>query len=117
MALDNWADLAKQYYLYEGRSGGGVELMLQRTKTNSRVNEAMARWVIAVRNLAKCWQGPYKTLFDDTFEELQDHYLNMDAFSRRQAIELAVAIAKANATPAGPVEQEKKHGLRGLIGL
>jgi hypothetical protein len=115
MPTDNWADLAKDYFLYQSQRGGSIELMLQRTLTNSRVNEAMSRWIMAVGGITRNWHGNYKDLFGNIHEELQEQYMNLEAFGRKQAIELAAAIAKANAVPGMPPEQEKKRG--GLLGL
>lgn len=115
MPADNWPDLAKDYFLYQSQRGSGVEIMLQRTKTNSRVNEQMARWIMAVGGITRNWHGKYRDLLGGIFEEIQEQYLNLGAFGREQAIELAAAIARANAVPGGPPEQEKKRG--GLMGL
>lgn len=113
----NWVDAAKQYYLWEGQRAGNIELMLQRTDTNSRTNEHMARWIVAVNGISQNWPGKYKNLFGEIFVSLQEQYLNLEAYGRKQAIELAAAIAKANIM-LGPGTEipEKRGGLAGLFG-
>jgi len=115
MPEDNWADQAKSYFLYQSQRGSGVEVMLKRTKTNSRVNTSMARWIMALEGISHNWTGPYKDLFSDVFETIQEQYMNVEAYARKQAIELAGAIAKANAIP-GPAEMPAKRA-GGLLGL
>jgi hypothetical protein len=113
---ENWVDITKQYYLWEGQRGGGLELMLQRTDTNSRVNEEMARWIMALGGITHNWKGKYKDMWGDSFIQVQNMYLILDAFSRDQAIQLAAAVAKASApVMAGASPPEEKRG--GLLGL
>lgn len=114
---ESWPELAKQFTLWESQRGGNVELMLQRTKTNSRVNEQMAKWVVSVQGITGNWHGKYKDLWGDIFGKVQDQYLNLDAFSRNQAIELAAAVAKANAPAAPGGEEHRRGGLLGLLGI
>jgi hypothetical protein len=104
--------------MYEAQSGGNVELMLQRTPTNSRENEQLARFNAVLSAMTDNWTGPYKNLWGDLPAKLQEHYLVMDAFSRKQAIELAGVVAKAEAVQAGPDGQmTKRGGLLGLLGI
>lgn len=113
----NWQDLAKTAYLYEAQSGGNVELMLQRTATNSRENQDLARFNMALSIMSKHWRGKYKDLFGDLPEKLQEHFLIMDAFSRKQAIELAGVVAKAEAIPSTDGAPQKRGGVLGLLGI
>jgi len=118
MSTPNWQDLAKTAYLYEAQSGGNVELMLQRTPTNSRENEQLARFNAVITAMTDNWSGPYKNLFGDLPVRLQEHYLVMDAYSRKQAIELAGVVARAEAVQATAEGQpQRRGGLLGLLGI
>lgn len=117
MSSPNWQDLAKTAYLYEAQSGGNVELMLQRTPTNSRENEALARFNAVLTAMTDNWTGPYKNLWGDLPVKLQEHMLVLDAFSRKQAIELAGVVAKAEAVQASAEGTPKRGGLLGLLGI
>jgi len=114
---EKWRDLAVEATLWESQRGGDIELMLKRSRTNSRINEKMGRWIMAVNGITKNWHGKYKDLLGDISGELQDHYLNMEAFARNQAIELAAAVAKANAPVAAAPEEKKRGGILGLLHL
>lgn len=118
MSTVNWQDLAKTAYLYEAQSGGNVELMLQRTPTNSRTNEQLSRFSSWLDAATGYWTGNYKHLWGDITAKWQEHYLVMDAFSRKQAIELAGVVAKAEAVQMGAEGQAaKRGGLLGLLGI
>lgn len=117
MTLPNWQELAKNQYLHELQSGGNAELMLQRTPTNSRENEALARFNASLTAMTANWDGPYKNLWSDIPVKLQEHFLVMDAFSRKQAIEMASAIAKAEAVQATQAAEGRRGGLLGLLGI
>jgi len=115
--MQNWRDLATTAYLYEAQSGGNVELMLQRTPTNSRENEQLARFGSWLDAATGYWTGNYHKLWGDITVKWQEHYLVMDAFSRKQAIELAGVVAKAEAVQMGADGQVKRGGLLGLLGI
>lgn len=114
---ENWGDLAKSFVLWESQRGGNVELMLQRTRTNSRVNEQMAKWIISLHGITGNWKGKYKDLWGDVYDQVQEQYMNLDAFSRNQAIELAAAVAKASAPPGSGGDEQKRGGLLGMLGF
>lgn len=111
---ENWAELAKDYVLYQSQRGGDVELMLQRTKTNSRTNEDLARFSNALTNITNNWRGKYTGMWSEIPVKLEEGFLTMEGYSRKQAIELAAAMARATA-PMGDVGESKKRG--GLLGL
>lgn len=117
MATPNWQDLAKTAYLYEAQSGGNVELMLQRTPTNSRENQALARFNAVFTTMTANWDGKYKNLWGDLPVVLQEHMLILDAFSRKQAIELAGVVARAEAVQSADAVQPKRGGVLGLLGI
>lgn len=118
MSTPNWQELAKTAYMYEIQSSGNIELMLQRTATNSRENQDMARFNAILTAMTDNWTGPYKNLWGDLPAQLQEHYLIMDAFSRKQAIELAGVVAKAEAVQQADMTQpQKRGGLLGLLGI
>lgn len=117
MTGPSWQELAKSAYLHELQSGGNAELMLQRTPTNSRENEALARFNASLAAMTGNWDGPYKNLWGDIGVKLQEHYLIMGAFSRNQAIEMAAAIAKAEAVQSTQMAQGRRGGLLGLLGF
>lgn len=114
MSGEKFGERAKAAVLYEQTRGGDIERMLERGPQNSRVNEAMARWIVAVRMITLNWRGKYFRLFDRVFEELQDMYLDMEGYSRKQAIELRAAEASAMAQQQE--QAEKRGGLLGLLG-
>lgn len=114
MLGEKFVDQAKEQYLYEGESGGDIGLMLEQTATNSRVNEKMARWIISVTMVVSGWRGNYQNLFGDFGTDIQRLYLNMEGYSRKQAIELAGASRPTMG--GGMVGEEKKAGLAGLLG-
>jgi hypothetical protein len=110
----DWPELAKDYVLWQSQRGTDVEVMLQRTPTNTRTNEALARWTNALCNITHHWKGPYQDMFSDIPPLLEEAFLTMDGYSRKQAIELAAAMARG-ATPDQPGQPEKKRG--GLLGI
>jgi hypothetical protein len=114
MPNDNFADLAKDYVLWQSQKAGDVDLMLKRTDTNSRTNEALGRWRNALTNITANWRGNYKNMWAEAPIALEKSYLNLDAFGRKQAIELATGIAKAS-IPGGPGDPKKPGGLLGGI--
>lgn len=115
MPSESWSDLAKDYVLWQQQRGGDIELMLQRTPTNSRTNEALARFGSSLTAITANWRGKYKDMWADIPEKLETNYLVMEGYSRKQTIELAAAMAKA---AAGVPEQEtkKRGGILGLFG-
>jgi hypothetical protein len=115
MAGESWQDLAKDYVLWQSQRGGDVELMLQRTPTNSRTNQDLARFTNALTNITNTWRGKYKGMWGDIPARLEEGFLTMEGYSRKQAIELAAAVAKASA-PVGAPEEKKRGGLLGLFG-
>ena len=115
----NWQDLSKTAYLYELQSGSNIELMLKRTDTNSRQNEKLARFCCWLNAATGNWEGNYKHLWGDLPVKLQEYYLNMDdGYARKQAIEMAGLMARAEAAQAGSEGQVmKRGGLLGLLGI
>ena len=109
---ENWAELAKDYVLWQSQRGGDIDLMLQRTATNSRTNEHLARFSSALTAITANWRGKYLDMLSDIPVKLETNYLIMEGYSRKQAIELAGAMAKVT-SPV--IEPEKKRG--GILGL
>ena len=109
---EKFVDQAKRELMYEYEAGGDVESMLQQNDTNSRVNESMARWCLLLKFVSGNWRGNYKVLFDGIIEGVQRHYLNMDGYSRVQAIEMCQA---HTVTEKGLNEKSKEKG--GIVGL
>jgi hypothetical protein len=116
MPGESWSELAKNYVLWESQKSGNIEVMLQRTDTNTRTNQRLARFSMSVQRLTSCWLGNYKNLYGDVYAELEEHYMTMEAYSRKQAIELASAVARASAPSPGEPEQKKRGGILGLFG-
>ena len=106
-----FVDLAKEQVLYEFNEGGDVERMLTMGDVNSRVNEAMARWCVAVGGVVANWQGPYQNLINVS-SDLQKMMLNLEGYSRLQAIEMK---SRATLADMNAAEQQKKGGLLGLL--
>jgi len=109
---EKFVDLAKEQTLYEFNEGGDVELMLERGPVNSRVNQDMARWCVAVEGVVANWDGPYQNLIDVS-GSLQEMMLNLEGYSRLQAIEMK---SRATLADMNAAEQQKKGGLLGLLG-
>ena len=109
---EKFVDKAKRELMYEYEAGGDVECMLEQTDTNSRVNEQMARWCLLVKFISGNWKGGYKGMFDDMVVGLQRHYLNMDGYSRVQAIEMCQA---HTITDKNLSEKREKGGILGLF--
>ena len=118
MSQPNWQDVAKTAYLYEAQSGGNAELMLQRTATNSRENEQLARFNASLEAMTGNWDGPYKNLWGDLPVRLQEHLLVLDGYSRKQCIEMAGVVARAEAVQATAEGMpQKRGGVLGLLGI
>ena len=117
MSTANWQELAKTAYLYEAQSGGNVELMLQRTATNSIENQELAQFSAALMTKTMYWRGSYKNLWGDLPVKLEEHLFRMGAFARKQAIELAGVVARAEAVEAAQAGQPKRGGILGLLGI
>lgn len=114
----NWQELSKTAYLYELQSGGSIELMLQRTGTNSRENVDLARFNAALKAMTDNWRGPYKNLWGDLPGNLEEHMLRLEAFARKQAIELAGVIGNAEAVQVtNETVPQKRGGVLGLLGI
>ena len=113
MVEGKFVDKAKEQVLYEFNEGGDVERMLTIGPVNSRVNEDMARWCLAVAGVTSTWEGKYHNLLGDINDDLQKMQLNLNAFSRGQALEMRgrQTIAEFQAG-----EQQKRGGLLGLSG-
>jgi len=112
---DKFVDLGKEAVLWASQRSGDIELMLKRSRTNSRVNEQMARWIMAVSSITKHWRGKYKDLFGDIYGEIQDQYLNIEAYARKQAIELVSAQARASMPAEMAPEVQKRGGILGIV--
>ena len=117
MSTPNWQELAKTAYLYEAQSGGQVELMLQRTPTNSRENQELAQFNSSLTAMTANWDGNYKNLWGDIPVRLQEHFLVLDGYSRKQAIEMAGVVARAEAIESQQTGTPKRGGLLGLLGF
>lgn len=116
MPGETWQDLAKDYVLWQSQRGGNVELMVQRTRTNSRTNQDLAQFTMSVQAMTDNWRGKYKNLYGNIFDRLEEQYLVMEAFSRKQCIELAAAVARASAPAPGENGDKKHGGIMGLLG-
>ena len=52
MSGEKYVDLAKEKVLYSWQDqADSVRLMLDQSRTNSRVNQEMGRWIMAVRGV------------------------------------------------------------------
>lgn len=110
--MDKFVEIAKQKLFYESDGGtDNVRLMLSRTQANSRVNEEMARWEMAVLQITACWTGAWKHTFAPLAEMLEDNFMNLNGYSRVQAIEMA----GQQSIGEKEVLAEKERG--GILGL
>jgi len=113
MIGEKFVEQAKNQLLYERQGGGGVEVMLARSSTNTRVNQEMARLSLILTAICTNWRGNWYGLFADLVADMQCLNLGMDGYARVQAIQMA----GAQTTTAGEVvSAEKKGGFLGLFG-
>jgi len=112
MTGEKFVEQVKRERLYdEYQQGDDVSAMLEQSPTNSRVNEGMARVCTVLDAVSDNWRGSWHNLFGDFTVALQRHYLNMEGFSRVQAIEMCGAHAMSEKF----IEEKKAKG--GLLGL
>lgn len=115
--MENWQELAKSAYLHELSQGGNIELMLQRSPVNTRENQELARFNAWLTERQSTWRGKWQNLYGDLPIRLQEHLLGLDAFARKQAIELAGVVAKAEAVHGPEGVAPRRGGLLGLLGI
>lgn len=110
---EKFVEQVKRERLYdEYQQGGDVSAMLEQSPTNSRVNEAMARWCMIGSQVSKNWRGKYKNLFGSMFDDIQRHFLNMEGYARVQAIDMCAA---HTITEKALLEKKEKGGLLGIF--
>lgn len=111
--MDKFVEKAKQEVLYDYEGGNDdVRLMLSQGEANSRVNEEMGRWGMAVGNLSRCWRGSWFDLFGGWGEELERRYICLNGYSRVQAIEMRGQSAIAEREV---LEKKQRGGVLGLF--
>jgi hypothetical protein len=114
MPEQTFRDQAVNQLMYTHQQGGDVGLMLDQTPTNSRVNPKMAQFCLILHHTSYLWRGNYKTLFGDIEDQIQRHYLNMEGYSRVQAIDMSAA---HSVTQEALQAKQKRGGILGMIGL
>ena len=68
--------------------------------------------MMSVRNVTLCWRGKYQDLLAGSYENLELNYLNLNAFSRVQALEMK---GQSSVAQAGLLEKKEKPGLLGML--
>ena len=113
MPGEKFGEQAKRQLLYEFQGGDDVGHMLEQGATNSRVNESMTRFCLVAQRVNEVWRGKYKDMFAKMVEDLQRHYLNLEGYSRVQAIDMRAA---HTITEKALLEKKEKGGIIGLLG-
>lgn len=110
--MQTFRDRAVQSLLYEHDNSDAVRAMLEQSPTNSRVNQAMAWWCVICDQVCGNWKGAWKNLFGDMVTSIQKHQLNLEGYSRVQAINMS---ASRTVTEQGLQQQQGKKG--GILGI
>ena len=109
---EKFIEEVKRERLYdEYQQGNDIESMLQQSPTNSRVNQGMSRVVVLLDFLSGNFRGSWNSLFGNITTDLQRHYLNMEGYSRVQAIEMC----RAHTMTTKFMDEKKEKG--GILGL
>jgi hypothetical protein len=103
------------YQDYEELQANNVSQMLDQSETNSRVNQEMARWCLIARMVEGNWKGSWSHFFGSMVADMQRLNLNMDGYSRVQAIDMCAAHTTTEQALANS-GKEKRGGLLGLLG-
>lgn len=110
---EKFVDRAKQELFYEYEGGNdNVRLMVSQSAANSRVNEQMARWEMSVLAITSSWHGKWQNMFEPIMQQLETHFLNLNGYSRVQAIEMA---GQASVGQREVIEPKERGGLLGLF--
>ena len=105
------AMIQKELWTQENPSNVPEDMLHHWQDGNSRINEDMAQFSWALYHIWKDWPKSMQNVLMPILPDLQHHYLNMDAFSRSQAIE-----ALGKQSQLGSQQEEKKSGIFGIFG-
>lgn len=113
--MGSWSDAIKEETMNEYQQGDLSGQMLEHSETNTRYSGAMVPVCTLLYWTTVAWKGKYGKLFEGLSRVLQLEYLNLEGYSRLQAIDISKARVAAPVGPGLGGEESKKGGLLGWL--
>lgn len=111
--MDKFVERAKEKVLYSFEGGSdAIRLMVSWGEANSRVNQEMARYQLGVSAIDSNWKGKYQGLISSWNMSLELAMMNLNGYSREQAINMA---GQQSVAAREVIEPKERKGLLGLF--
>lgn len=111
---EKFVERAKEAIFYESEGGGNedVRMMLSRGDSNSRVNQEMSNIELSYFGVVSCWRNNWKLIFEGCLDGLERMYINLNGYSRVQAIEMR---GRGTVAQRDLIEPKQRGGILGLF--
>lgn len=110
---ENYVDVAKKRLMYEHQQLDDIGQMLSHSETNTRLNQELVQLSTILYYQRLAFKRNWSKLLNELDLILQQYYLNLEGYSRIQAIDMARA--QQGVIPPQQQPETKKKGLLGLF--